>query len=241
MWTPPEFPEPSEILQSARADTRDRRYEQALAKFLWYHENALKHEPYLSAVRLSFALGYWQDLARRYPPAQAALLKARDDAESEFLNNPSRVEAFHDVEALNERLGDEARTADLFERLANRDPEAAKRAYHYAESSLVKLGRFAACNEFLDAPRRVELARKSYEVQREHEETRPDLGIPIPKHARTFYVDEVATLVALLVQNGRIDEAQSAFDAATKVLDDLPFRVVMEKAMRGELPSDAAW
>lgn len=43
-WAPPDVPNPSEILQSAIVDTRGRSYEQALAKFLWFHENALHYE-----------------------------------------------------------------------------------------------------------------------------------------------------------------------------------------------------
>ena len=44
-WLPPDDPDLSEILGEAVDDTREKRYEVALAKFVWFHENALNHEP----------------------------------------------------------------------------------------------------------------------------------------------------------------------------------------------------
>ena len=68
-WTPPEKPDPEAILQEIREDVKNRRYEVALSKTLWFHENALALRPSLSGVRLSFALSYWLELGEVYPPA----------------------------------------------------------------------------------------------------------------------------------------------------------------------------
>src|ERR1044072_6141550 len=80
VWTPPEKPNPAQILQDANADTRAGQFEDALAKHLWYHRNALKHSPAQGGVRLSFALSYWHNLATKYPPAMTALKAERDEA-----------------------------------------------------------------------------------------------------------------------------------------------------------------
>jgi len=41
-WTPPENPNPQQILSEAQSDAKAGRYEDALAKHVWFHENALK-------------------------------------------------------------------------------------------------------------------------------------------------------------------------------------------------------
>src|SRR5687767_3976644 len=78
--SPPENPESSAILREAQADAREKKFEQALAKHVWYHRNALKHQPAQSGVRLSFALSYWKGLADAYQPAFAKLIEVRDEA-----------------------------------------------------------------------------------------------------------------------------------------------------------------
>jgi len=65
--------DPRQVLDSARDNARNGRHAEALEDFIWFHDNALKHAPNLRGVRSSFALLYWHDLARGYPPAGAAL------------------------------------------------------------------------------------------------------------------------------------------------------------------------
>lgn len=236
MWTPPDDPNPSEILDSAFDDTRDGTHERALAKFLWFHENALQHQPSLSAVRLSFALGDWFELAAVFPPAKDAFLRTRDKAESAFLDDPSNFHLFQEAAALNRCLGDGIRTADLFAHIAQKDHAAAQRVYRVAERYLVAAGRYDACEPFLESQRRLALAAKVYCVSKRHEELEPPSPIPAPKLARKHYIENVATLVALLVLNDRAEDAKEAYDEALGVLDDDEFRAIMDAAMTSHLP-----
>ena len=80
-WTPPAKPDPSKILQEAARDVTAQRYEEALEKHVWYHENALKIEPAQYGVRLSFALSAWHRLGLVYPPALEKLTSIRDENE----------------------------------------------------------------------------------------------------------------------------------------------------------------
>jgi hypothetical protein len=143
-WTAPDNPNPSEILHSAVDDTRKGSHEEALAKFLWFHNNALQYERGLSAVRHSFALAYWLDLATIYRPAHDAFIRTRNETEAAFRESPYDFDLFHDVASMNDRLGDGIRTADLF-----------------------------ANGPFLDPGRQVELAAQRYGVLKHHEESRP--------------------------------------------------------------------
>lgn len=69
-WTPPTHAtrdEADKIRKEAKADTRAGRYEDSLAKHVWYHQNALKIDRSFCAVRLTFDLGDWVKLGAAYP------------------------------------------------------------------------------------------------------------------------------------------------------------------------------
>src|SRR5262245_46444849 len=234
-WTPPDAPDPHEILNSAEADTRAGAHADALTKFLWFHHNALRYERALGGVRLSFALGYWLRLADVYPPARVALVRTRDETAAAFAAEPN-FDRFNDLAAFNERLGDGLRTADAFATVARRDPATAGRLYHVAEPFLVAAGRFAECNPFLDRPTRLLCARESYRMMSEFEAAIPPSDDPPLKLARTFYMHDVGTLVGLLALNRRSDEAAQVREEALAVVDDAEFRAVLDAAMTGHLP-----
>jgi hypothetical protein len=236
VWTPPKNPNPSTILHSAARDTREGHYEHALTKFLWFHNNAVQHDRALSAVRLSFAIGYWLDLATVYPPARDSFVRARDETEEAFRKNPSDFDLFHDVASMNDLLGDGIRTADLFGFVAGEDQAKAQHLYHVAEPHLIGAGRYRTCAPFLDPKRRMEIAERCYRVSKRIEDSRPTRGFPVPKLARTHYIRNVATLVGLLVLNDRVDDARKAYNASLAVINDDDFRTIMDVAMSGHLP-----
>ena len=236
VWTAPQNPDPYSILHSAVDDKRDGQYEQSLAKFLWFHHNAVQYERGLSAVRLSFALAYWLDLATVYPPARDAFIRTRDETEQTFVKDTSDFDAFHDVASMNHWLGDGIRTADLFETVAAIDQDNAQTLYHIAQPSLIAAGRFHECAPFLEPKERMERAAHCYRISKRHEESRPDRGFAVPKLARTHYIREVATLVALLVLNDRVDDARTAYSDALAIIDDDEFRTIIDAAMSGHLP-----
>ena len=60
---------PSAVLDAAEQLTKEGKYEEALEKFVWFHDNAVRLDPSLYGVRLSFALGSWSRLASKYAPA----------------------------------------------------------------------------------------------------------------------------------------------------------------------------
>lgn len=231
-WQPADNPDPQQILESAGTDRREGRHAQALAKYLWFHANALKYQPALSGVRLSFALSYWMDLANEYPPAMAGFIYTRDEAEIGCRNEVS-FELFHDLASMNRQLGDHRRTADLFVEIAATNRPAAELLYHVAESDLIAVGRYVECLGFLDAEKRLEMAAEHCELTKKLESARPQLDIPIPEYARPAYINDVATVVALLAINDRVQEARDACEVAYQVLDDEDFRAVLAAALTG--------
>jgi serine/threonine protein kinase len=97
--------DPKAILDAAREDAREERFEDALVKHVWFHENALKYGSGLTGVRLSYALADWKRLAERYPPALATLKETRDRAATHVKVGINVIESFHEFESINRTLG----------------------------------------------------------------------------------------------------------------------------------------
>ncbi|MFO7901017.1 MAG: hypothetical protein ACQESR_22360 [Planctomycetota bacterium] len=154
-WKPEPGSKPSVVLDSAVDDSHADRYDDALQNFLWFHQ-ASRSETGMGGVRLSFALGYWMDLAEHYPPALGAFIKLRDDLEQRCRDNHGDFESFHDVSAFNGYLGNDRRTIDLFMEIASEYPENAKRLYHVAERFLVADGMYQQCAPFLNWEQRID-------------------------------------------------------------------------------------
>jgi hypothetical protein len=45
--------DPTQVFREARSLTKNGAYAEALEKYLWFHENALAHDPSFCGVRLS--------------------------------------------------------------------------------------------------------------------------------------------------------------------------------------------
>ena len=61
-WSPPKNPNVDTIRAEAQQDRKEGRYEVALQKHIWYHENALQLGKGQGGVRLSFVLSDWLEL-----------------------------------------------------------------------------------------------------------------------------------------------------------------------------------
>ena len=102
---------------------------------------------------------------------------------------------------------------------------------------MIEAGLYDICGPFLEPRSRMESAARRYRTHQQLEQSTAPRGIPAPATARNLYVDDVATLVALLVINHRIEDAKWAYQEALQVFDDDEFRKVMDWAMTGHLPT----
>src|SRR3954462_5851261 len=93
-------------LDDAKRLTDQGDYEGALAKHVWFHDNALKVRPSYYGVRLSFALSDWIKLGKKYPKALEKLKSIRDEKTAKLLAGDSNRELFHDVESINQHLNE---------------------------------------------------------------------------------------------------------------------------------------
>ena len=132
----------AEDTQKYKRDTEalieESKHEEALERILWYHNHALEHEPAQYGVRLSFALSTWKELGDVYPPALTAMQKNRDDKTDLIVQKKGNFELFHDVESLNQKLGDDKKTVELFRKLDKDQKDMAKECWDIAKEAIIK-------------------------------------------------------------------------------------------------------
>lgn len=237
-WTAPASPDPQQILREAVDDAAARRYNVALAKQLWFHKNAVRYNRGLSAVRTSFALGYWRQLADAYPPALDALKRAREEAWSATVSDADTTLAltsFRDFAALNRTLGEESRTATAFAQLDREKPEIAQRVAMAARPALIRAKQFDLCAKYVDADLWRSLLT-AYQLARNSADT-SGLGSEADSFRDRRFTNDVATLVALLVISGRREDAERVAENARREKDDAEFAASIDKALQGNVPA----
>jgi hypothetical protein len=222
------------ILHEAEEDTRAGRYRAALEKHVWFHRNALEQERALAGVRLSFALSAWFRLARVYPPALAALKQARDEALETF-NREHANGAFAEFVAINRTLGEEDRTVGAFVELDKRGQDQAAQVYRRARPALIKAKEYALCGKYLKPKEDLSLALEARRAEKDMAKEN-GLGAEFDRVSEQEFTNETATLIALLVVNGRGEEAKDIANAARDEWDDPAFSAAVEKALKGAVP-----
>ena len=239
-WTPPANPNPDKILREAQDDARAGRYADALAKHVWFHENALKYAPAMYGVRLSFALSYWRSLADLYPPALTKLKAVRDDAAMSVRKGRDPRNAFIDFASINRELGDEEQTKDLFRWLDSTSPEMARQVFDSAEPALIQAKEYQLCGKYLDPDRAfqriVELYRETERMARDPALAMGEYAKEIEEHSTRSFANEAATLVAVLVLNDRRADAERIAAEAMNESDSAALKEALPKALKGELP-----
>ena len=198
-----------QALADARRLADDGRYEEALQKHVWFHENALRIRPSYYGVRLSFALADWVKLGSRYPKALEKLRDIRDEKDAKLRGGLRDSDLFHDVASINQYLGESTRTVSLFKQLHCTNPQFAQDCFDLAVEALVEAGEFGLCKEYLGDPdqRFSEIAASR----------KRGLGYASRKSGRTaqaatdafnsIYVNAVCRLLQILAQTG--DEAKA--------------------------------
>jgi hypothetical protein len=258
VWTPPDHPDPQEVLNDAIAEITPLRYSlfpgldneasseseaDALARLVWFEQNAVKLQPALSGVRDSFALSNWHYLATIYPPALEELKAARTRAETRVRDDIDTRQSFAELIAIDRQFDAEARSVELFGWLDENRPEVAKQMYVIAQPALIETKQFALCGKYLDATKELHAQIRFYRWARARAEKPPMAGLGdaamrlMSSHVeQNIYVGNTTTLVALLVLNGRNDQAADIAMRALKELDDADYRAQMDKALLGQLP-----
>jgi hypothetical protein len=235
-WTPPENPDPRQILREARDDTRAQHYEIALAKFVWFHDHALEWMPSLVGVRGSFALADWLELAKVYPSALTELKKRRDGSHARVLSGNEAVDAFRDFGSINGKLDDDQATAELFVWLDANRPDEAKAGFRAARDALIRSGYLALAAKHTDSDRDFDRILDSYRRQLASVARRASNDPVYKDIVHLSFGNRATTLVALLAKAGRRDEAEKVAALAKAAWKDPDFDEELGKALLGTMP-----
>jgi hypothetical protein len=226
------------VLQEAVALMHQGRYAESLEKHLWFHDHALEINPAFAGVRLSFALGYWLELAKVYPEAMQALTAIRDRKAQALADGQGSFGLFHDVSAINGYLGEETKTVALFKRLHQADRELAARCYHVAEKVLVAEQEYETCAAFLPDPvAQFEGIRERRRIQLELADENPALGGGrLRQYTEVRFAEAVARLVEILAGVGRRPDAERVRELALAVSDSTTVRDALDDALSNDGP-----
>lgn len=245
VWTPPENPDPRAIRKEAQDDVKAGRYEIALQKHVWYHENAVRLRPSQSAVRLSFALGEWLEFGEIYPPALEEMERFRDAAEKR-IRDPDQIRVrsddFSEFAALNRTLREEEKTVEVFRWLDETEPRDAKRIFSHAKRPLVQQKAYDLYGKYIDPERDANFLKDVYALdhKRDTERFSESTQRMIQESHESMFRNNAATLVAVLVQIDREAEAMEIAKELENFLEDAELKEKLhrqlESALTGEFP-----
>ena len=235
-WTPPDNPDPQAILREASVDAKAKKYETALAKHIWFHENSLRLNQAMAGVRLSFALSDWEKLGREFPPALVKLETIRDSLEKRVKKGEDVGSGFHDLVAINRTLNEDSRTAESFKQLDFQNPKAATMAFYFVKPALVKEKAYELYVKYVDAQLDFLQMKHMYEMNKQMAKN-SIFGANMSNHGEKSFRNSSATLVAILAINKRNLEASEIATLAKKEVEDAKFHQELEAALAGTVPT----
>lgn len=211
-------------MSEARSLASEGKFEEALQKHVWFHNHALELRPSYYGVRLSFALADWVELGKSYPKALTILRSIRDEKARRLIAGEKRRDLFHDVESINDHLGEMNATVDLFKRLEAVEPEFTSSVYDLADEALVAAGEYALARKFMGDPAdRFANARGQFAE-----------GMQFAKRARqddaakeafeSIFVAEVIRIITVLGKTSELDKAKEIQSKALVVFDSPEIR-----------------
>lgn len=225
-----------ERLQAARMAAQEGRFSEALSEYIWFHEHALEERPSLHGVRLSFALGYWLELAEQYPPARAALQSVLDEKTARLERGDQDWELFNDVTAINRESGKDEATYDLFVLINKANPAFAARCVEVAMPAIVKAADFTLARSFIRDPEKSveQLASRLIEgIEWANRSLHPERQADITDHKIRLYAEEVGMLTQIVHMSGDSERADALLEQAISLVGS----PALQEAVRAALAS----
>lgn len=201
------------------------KYEEALERYIWFHEHALEHDKAMYGVRLSFALSYWKQLGDVYPPAKQALIEIRDRKTLQLQKGEGNVALFHDVTSLNRTLLENNKTIELFEQIDKVNPALAKNCWRIAKDAVIAAGRIDLARKYLGDMAGEFAAVKAMYDRNTALYNNPKIGGErFKKYNENRFVEECLSLIKVAVAIGNLDVAKEIQTKALTVVNDARLR-----------------
>ncbi len=211
----------SDRLSHAREAAFAGRHADALREYVWYHNNALKQDPAQYGVRLSFALGYWMDLAEVYPPARRKLIAIRDKKSRTLMDGKGSRSLFHDVESINDHLGEVQATYRLMRQLESKAPAFARQCGSIAIKAIVATNDFEMAQRYWPAPESglLQFSENLNDDVIRHRRLPPTSAPRLDAFAH-IYVDQVRTTMRIAEGLGYQETSDLTREWAVALVDD---------------------
>ncbi len=200
---------------------------QALRELVWCFDEGMVRETSFSAVRLSFLVRDFAQLARKYPPAGEFMRRRADEAEMRLFGGERA--AAQEFAAWCEALGDEPRLLEAFGRIPAGDMRR-RRFGLQAFGVLRKARRYSEALEVLPYDSMIRLTGLNV--------SRPNLPAAAAETARRFAVGSYLDYIEVLAGANQTGEAGQLREKL-KALDDSPAtREELERRLaRAALPA----
>lgn len=216
-------------LNRTRQLVRQRRYQEALDRFLWFDEHALGYDPGMSGVRLSFALLYWKELGDAYPSAKQAMIDMRDRKTRQLKEGRGNAALFQDVAALNRTLGENVKTVRLLEEISKTDAALAAQCWPHARDAVFLEKQYEIARKYIPSPLKEYAREKVRYDEKVALYENPRMGGPhFQEWNENHFVEACLQLIELAIFTGDKEAAQEIRKRAASVVDDPRLRETSE-------------
>jgi hypothetical protein len=224
--------DPRDRLTKAQAAADAGDYETALSEYVWFHNHALEYRPSLYGVRVSFALSYWKNLGDVYPPALLALRTIRGDKTATLLRGEKDRELFHDVASINEYLGEERSTYELFRTLDQTAPAFARQCFTLAVDAIVAAKDFELAARYAPDPESA-LLEFSDDLNNDVADYRAGPPVKAPRLDAYIhiYCGRIRNMLRILTGMGKPLDADLAREWAVALIEDRRVRARVRTAL----------
>lgn len=219
--------DPDVWLDLARTWRKEGRHADSLRAHRYYHANALVRAPHYSGVRLSFALGDWAALARKYPPALKALRQTRERAAAAAVGPPPDWKMLNEALAIDSALEDSDASYQLISDIEAIMPGELPGLHNQHVTKVLRSrGEYRRCLAWMGDPDQQFNRAAGQFVQLGGLTGR---GAD-PKYAGPLFRRQVGELVETLVGGGRTSTAKRLIIAAEKLDPHPAYAQMLDKA-----------
>lgn len=206
------------------------KYAEALKRHIWFHENALQHDPSMYGVRLSFALRNWKQLGDKYPPAKIALIKTRDQKAKAILGGERSQAIFHDVVSINEVLEEVGKTVSLFEAMDKTHPDVANEFWDVAKEAIIAAKRYDLIEKYIgDLLVEYDQVKLMYDRNMKLYDDPLIGGVEFKSYNENNFVEECLMLIEVATAIGKTESSLKIQSKAFKVVKDSRLKKILNK------------
>lgn len=234
-WTPPDV----NNINVPYSDVRHKYYELALAKHLWFFQNALSVNKNNIGVRRSFWLSAWYRLGNEYPAAKTLLRYAANNAKIQVMKEAdvdTTTQFFEDFIYLNKNLQRPDKVIVLAKWFEINRTVIFENSFVHLKGILLHEKEYQLYNKYIKPQQEFEYLR--YRYLEGLEETQERYQTYLLNYKQKTFSKNVIKLVAVLVMYDRKDEANDIVIKAKAVLDNQVFHQKLAEALQGIIPSD---